>query len=115
MKTRKVTLTVSVEVSTLTQEDCNSLIEYGYMPDDMEQIDRGCRECVYKDWNPAKYGDQREHRISRKKAIELLGKEEYLSGIGRASFHCSCGRNYGTALDGEGYPYVSFDLSKWWK
>lgn len=113
---KKVTLSVEIEVSTLTQQDCYQLIDWGHTPDDIPQIDRGVRECVYKEYNPEKYGDYREHRISRKKAIDVLGREKFLSGISRAAFHMSCERSYGKPQEPEGeMPHVCFDLSKWWR
>jgi hypothetical protein len=33
--------------------------------------------------------EQNGRRISRKRALELLGKEKYIQGLQRAAFHCT--------------------------
>lgn len=111
----KVKMTVELETRFLTQEDCEWLIDCGHPFEDLKQIDRATAECNYKDFNPDLYGDQKEHRISRKKAIEKLGRETYLSGISRAAFHAGCEREYDSKSENQSQPYVDFDLSKWWK
>lgn len=111
----KVQLTQTIEVKSLTQKNCEQLVEWGYPISDIAQIDEAAKECTYTDYNPKLYGDNKDHRISRKKVIEKLGDEQFLSGISRAAFHASSCREYGNGTDRENQPYIYFDLYKWWK
>ena len=52
----------------LTKEQVKKLMEWGYPEEDMEQIERALKKTVYK-------CDGK--KISRKKAIELLGMEPF--------------------------------------
>lgn len=80
------------------------LLGNGYSEEDIEQIGEAMTKTVYtiKD----KYGEKK--RISREKAREILGDEEYLSGISRSAFHWNCMR------EKEGNK-VYFDSSKLFK
>ena len=55
-------------------------------------------------------GRETIRRISRKEAIELLGRETWLSGLDRSAFHWSAMRQ---TKDDKGYVY--FDSSKLFK
>lgn len=69
----------------LSIQDKEILKNYGYPEEDFEQVERA---MLIKFTNYELDGK----RISRKKAIELLGKEQFLSGIGRSAFHWSAAR-----------------------
>lgn len=82
----------------LTEEDKLYLAELGYDAADCRQIESAsaCKMTVYK---------YKERRISQERAIELLGRADFLSGLARSAFHWSAVRETG---DGE---LVMFDSS----
>lgn len=69
----------------LTRKDKDYLYNRGYSVEDVQQIE----DCI----KYTKYEDDNENRISRKKAIEILGRETWLSGMGRSAFHYTAYRN----------------------
>ena len=54
---------------------------FGEDDESIEQVERAATVTIYK---------YKGRRISRKKAIELLGEEEFLSGLDRSAFHWTC-------------------------
>lgn len=84
----------------LTNEDKKYLNGLGYTVKDFKQIEEAMSKTVY---------ELDDKRISRKKAIELLGRTMYLSGISRSAFHWSACREI---ADGQ---TVYFDSSKLFK
>lgn len=67
----------------LTKSDKEYLKEIGYLECDFSQIERASGKTDYM---------YQSKRIGQKKAIELLGRKKYLSGIARSAFHWSaCG------------------------
>lgn len=86
----------------LTKSDKEYLKSRGYLDEDMEQIERATVKTVYM--------LNHKDRISCTKAIELLGREVFLSGIGRSTFHWNTARE--TA---DGKNVISFDSSKLFK
>lgn len=86
----------------LTDEDKTLLIKWGHSERDIAQIEEATAVTAYR----INYGK----RISRDKAIELLGRERYLSGISRSAFHFSASRDIGDSGD-----VVHFDSSRLFK
>lgn len=72
----------------LTEKDREYLKSTGYLPEDLWQIEGTtwhCKVTLYQ-----KVGEKtKKRKISPKKAMALLGREMYLSGIARATFHSS--------------------------
>lgn len=68
----------------LTKMDRELLIKWGYREEDLNQIEEATTKTVY---------EMNGKKISQKKALEVLGREEYLSGISRSAFHWSSARN----------------------
>lgn len=68
------------------------------MDQDIKQIEQAASICIYT--------DEEDKRISRAKVIEMLGREDWLSGLSRAAFHWTASRGK------EGQNYVRFDCSK---
>lgn len=69
----------------MTKADKELLTKWGHKDGDFPQIERAfdTRMTTY----------QMEGKpITREKAIELLGREKYLSGISRSAFHFSAAR-----------------------
>ena len=62
----------------LNKEDKALLKEWGHLESDLEQIEEATRKTKY---------ELNDKNISTKKAIEILGREKYLSGISRSAFH----------------------------
>lgn len=86
----------------LTNEDKELLVSLGYPEDDFEQIEAATVVTTYK--------LNHKEKITRDKAIELLGRRTYLSGISRSAFHfTSCRQVEGTG------DVVAFDSSKLFK
>lgn len=83
----------------LTNKDRKLLIKWGHDEKDFNQIEEATRKTVY---------EMNGKRIPRKKALEVLGKEEYLSGISRSAFHQSAVRNNNDKI-------IYFDSSKLFK
>ena len=84
---------------TLSQADKALLLSWGHPESDFAQIEQAMQKSktTYKmDCKP----------ISREKAIEVLGREAYLSGISRSAFHFTAARQ---TQDGK---VVLFDSSK---
>lgn len=84
----------------LTQDDKALLLRWGYIECDLAKIEEATQRAIYK-----YCGKQ----ISRDKAIRLLGRERYLSGISRSAFHYSAARR---TDDGQ---VVYFDSSRLFK
>ena len=85
----------------LTQEEKELLIEWGFNEADFEQIERATRKTVY---------EMDGKKISGSEALEILGRETYLSGIARSAFHfTSCRENE----KGQMVHFNSSKLFKW--
>lgn len=69
----------------LTSEDKELLLCWGYKEEDFLQIEAAMRKSI------TKY-EIADKKIKREEAIEMLGREEYLSGIARSAFHWSAAR-----------------------
>lgn len=69
----------------LTRSDKQLLKEWGFLDEDMRQIEMAMNERI------TTY-ELNNNQISRDKVIEILGKEQYLSGISRSAFHWSAMR-----------------------
>ena len=81
----------------LTKEDKKLLKDWGYPDEDLAQIERATTKTIYL---------VNDEKISRDKAIEILGRETYLNGLSRSAFHWNCGRENTNGV------YVHFDSSK---
>lgn len=82
----------------LTAEDEATLLELGHAKQDIPQLKDAARKATIK---------YRNEKISHERAVELLGRRTYLTGISRCAFHASAVRN---TPDGE---TVDFSY-KWW-
>ena len=81
------------------------LRQYGYANEDFPQVELAmqARYTKYKLGNKA---------ISRERALCLLGRRKYLSGIARSAFHYTAARNVG---ENEESGVVFFDSSRLFK
>ncbi len=86
----------------LTEKDKALFISKGYTESDLQQLQDAVNEVHLTLVN----GDD-EQRITKREAIRILGRETFLSGIGRSAFHASCIRD---SSDGKS---VYFALRKW--
>lgn len=84
----------------LTKEDKELLIKWGYNSKDFKQIEEATNKTEY---------ELDDNRISLTEALEILGRETYLSGISRSAFHWSACR------ENEKGQRVYFDSSKLFK
>lgn len=89
----------------LTSEDKKLLTEWFYSEEDCKQIERATTKTIYD------YYDDKGRKITIKaeEAIAMLGREKYLSGIARSTFHWSSCR------ENEKGQTVHFDSSKLFK
>lgn len=77
-----------LDYKNLNEEDRVKLGRNGYSQDDIEQIDRAIPMTDYRLFEKdADMSTKKGRKISVKKARTLLGTEEFLSGIGRSTFH----------------------------
>jgi hypothetical protein len=74
----------------LTNKDKNYLSSIGYHNDDFDVIERNSKSIKYE--LMSRTNKDISVKINRKQAISLLGRETFLSGIGRATFHDSAVR-----------------------
>lgn len=81
----------------LTNKDKKYLIAIGYSDNDLTAIEDAIRNIRYDVF------DSIPINITQKEAIRLLGREEYLSGVARATFHSSAVRYHQTMNNVEVY------------
>lgn len=74
----------------LTNKDKNYLISIGYHNDDFDVIERNSKSIKYE--LMSRKDNDISIKLNQKQAISLLGRESFLSGIGRATFHNSAVR-----------------------
>lgn len=109
MASFKYTVPVTIEIENLTLGECKLLTEWGYSQEDVKQCDDAVKQCkyIYSDEN------SKRHRISCKRAREVLGELEWVSGIARAAFHWSAWRNVDDSFPEKGH--VEFDCASMFK
>lgn len=69
----------------LTEKDKQTLSRYGYTGGDMPQIQSAAARCRYE--------DRDGNRLTAEETIKRIGREMWLSGLGRAAFHWTCERD----------------------
>lgn len=94
------------DYKNLSTSDIQTLKKWGYSDDDLLQIDEA---ITHTDYYIADEETQSESKISYRKARELLGNEQFLSGISRSAFHWTAAREY------EPSSSIAFDSSKMFK
>lgn len=73
---------------TLTKQDIKYLISCGYHEEDIPQIKRAKKVLRLR--------NEKGEKITQNKAVEILGRENFLSSLGRCAFHCTaCNKNNG--------------------
>lgn len=92
----------------LTKKDKEYLLSIGYAESDFEQIGDVAKYTKYEMFT--KEDESIVTRITQKKAIEILGRNAFLSGLGRTAFHWGA-----VQYNDEGTIFVSFDGSKYFK
>lgn len=89
------------------KDDTELLKSWGYSQKDIEQIKEARKFLVLTTQDSS--NEDKEIKISKDKAIELLGRETFLSGLARASFHFTSVRS------SDEYEDVFFDCSRMFK
>ena len=72
----------------LTNKDKKYLIRIGYNTEDFSLIEETTKHIKYElslNDNESKY----KFKLNQKEIIKILGRDAFLSGLGRATFHCS--------------------------
>lgn len=80
----------------LTKEDKNLLLAWGHSESDLKQIQEAANVAKYKILSGVDFVAKKkiiDRRIGVNKAIYLLGRLTWLSGIARAAFHRNSVRN----------------------
>lgn len=93
----------------LTELEKQRLRDDGEDDDSIRQIEE-CALTKYTVYYLYDISSKNLGRISRSKTIELLGRERFISGLHRSSFHFTSMR---TSLDGKFE--IIFDTSKYFK
>ena len=83
----------------LTNKDKDLLIKRGYQSFEMSEIENS-RFSYEMFWNTN--GLQSAIQVTQKQAIKLLGREEFISGIARATYHDTAVRYIKDFSDGSG-------------
>lgn len=96
----------------LTKEDKEYLKENGFTESDFEQIEKvtAKSKTTYRVVN---LSNGKSHTITRERAIEILGRENWLSGIARSAFHFTAVRENKPAKDI--HYNVYFDSTRYFK
>ena len=81
----------------LTNKDKNYLSSIGYHNDDFDVIERISKSIKYE--LMSRQNKDISIKLNQKQAISLLGRETFLSGIGRATFHDSAVRTIDSKSD----------------
>ena len=92
----------------LTNKDKKYLLSIVYAESDFKQIENIAKYTKYEMFS--KEDESIVTTITQKKTIELLGRNTFLSGLGRTAFHQSAVR-----YNDEGTIYVVFDNNKFFK
>lgn len=71
----------------LTEKDKKYLQSIGYAPSDFPQIEAAARHTTYE--RGREEPGTVNVKISQNEAIQLLGREKFLSGLSRSAFHWS--------------------------
>ena len=89
---------------TLSKKDKEQLLDWGYKPEDIPVIENAINNGMeFITLFPN--GENRNH-ITAEGAKKLLGTQEFLSGVGRSTFHSSCIRTNGKK--------ALYFYYKWW-
>ena len=68
----------------LTTKDIELLKSWGYLQEDIPQIQKAISRSSYSLYNGK---TDEENFISASEALDILGRKEFLSGIARSAFH----------------------------
>ena len=90
----------------LTNKDKKLLKEWGYSDEDMLQIEEGANVGTIT--FTYKANKSQEHIITPQKAIRIIGREQFLSGLSRSAFHWSAIR-YVKGNDKNGFVYFRME------
>lgn len=76
----------------LTNKDKKYLITIGYNTEDFSEIEETTKYIRYE---LLPNGNKSKHsfKLNQKEVIEILGRDTFISGLGRATFHGSAVRN----------------------
>lgn len=94
-------------ISFLTNQEKDYFIKAGHPESDFGQLGRAIQDVKVSLCK----NENNEVPITREKAEQILGYEEFLSGISRAAFHESAWRTSEKLTKGQG---VYFSLHHWW-
>ena len=98
-------------ILSLTDEDKRYLMDsLGHRESDLWQIEQGFKQVkLHITDNDVVIGCKR-WLCKQERAIKAIGRETFLSGLSRASFHATA-----TRYSSDGRYEINFDLSHWWR
>lgn len=96
----------------LINEDKKQLKENGYTENDFSQIERAMQKSITT-YRAVNLSNGKSQTITRERAIEILGRNNWLSGIARSAFHFTAVRENKPVHDI--HYNVYFDSSKLFK
>jgi len=76
-------------MKTLNKEHQEIILNFGYLKQDLKQIEKALSKTDFELSTPEKNQDK---KITINKAVKILGEELFLSGMCRSSFHYSAVR-----------------------
>lgn len=85
----------------LTSEDIKLLKRWGYVERDIPQIKKAIRRSSYELYDKTTHENK---CITADDAAQVLGREQFLSGISRSAFHFTSAREMGNRV-------ISFESS----
>lgn len=98
------------QVFKLTDNDKKYLLSIGQREEDLTQIEQAFNEVSLSVTDNNIIIGLKTRPCKQKRAIEVIGRETFLSGLSRAAFHASA-----TRVSGDGRFEVHFDLFHWWR
>lgn len=91
----------------LTEQDKEYLSRIGHPSEDYWQIEYAFNDVRLTITDKSIVKGCKTRKCKQKRAIEVLGRETFLSGLSRAAFHASAARDNGNYT-------IYFDLYHWW-
>ena len=86
----------------LTAWDKQYLINIGYEESDLRQIQEAANKCKYEN-------SETREKYGVRKVLEILPRQEWLTGVARAAFHWSAVRNN---INGVGVFFNCYEMFK---
>ena len=95
----------------LTDEDKKYLVDrLGHPNTDLQQIEQGFNQVSLSITDNNIVIGCKTRKCKQERAIKAIGRETFLNGLSRASFHATA-----TRVSSDGRFEIYFDLCHWWR